>query len=89
MAEALAMSKAALAVARSVHYVYPSALFVWFLGSQAASFLSLKTATASKKPYQKRLFVFLQMIVIASYVSCHNIARKSGKKLTRIFLPGC
>jgi hypothetical protein len=66
----LAVPQAALAAIRVVHYVYPPALFVWFLASQAAAVCTLANLRAPKKDHRKRLFVFLQLMIIASYVSC-------------------
>jgi uncharacterized membrane protein len=73
MAAPKAASKAALLAVRYIHYLYPSALFVWFVALQTASICTLSNRGAPKKANQKRLFILLQIVIIASYVSYHTI----------------
>ncbi|KAA8914322.1 hypothetical protein FN846DRAFT_771298, partial [Sphaerosporella brunnea] len=62
------------AAIRVVHYVYPTAVFVWFLASQAAAVCTMANLSAQRNDFRKRLFVFLQLALIVSYVSLPSVA---------------
>lgn len=51
-----------------LHYAYPVALFLWFIGAQVAAACTLANLRTTPKPYRRSMLIWMQLAIIACYV---------------------